>query len=98
MGELEPFLVKINSALASKDRVFLDKGQNKKFWFPYMFKHEKYTKTFYLWTDISIYHPKDKLTRTILDRITGITGIIYVTAYSMNWRWVNEQYGTLSLH
>lgn len=48
MGELEPFLVKINSGLASKDRVFLDKGQNKKFWFPYMFKHEKYTKMFYL--------------------------------------------------
>lgn len=30
MGELELFLVKINSGLASKDRVFLDKGQNKR--------------------------------------------------------------------
>lgn len=77
MGELEPFLVKINSGLPSKDRVFLDKGQNKKFWFPYMFKHEKYKKCFTY--EQSIYHPKEKLTPTI----TGITDI-YVTAYSMN--------------
>lgn len=59
MGELEPFLVKINSGLASKDRVFLDKGQNKKFWFPHMFKHEKYTKMFYL--DVYILHRSREL-------------------------------------